>query len=374
MMQFLRKLNLWIVFFTLCAYLAPYISPAQMSFLMFVGVAFPWLLVINLGFVSLWALSRIRYWWYSAAAILIGWTHLTSIFGIHYEPVNKFQAWVAQDTVKNTDGTSRNNREGADTSIRVMTYNVHGGISPKAKNKIMARLDLSRFLEQQSPDVLCLQEFLLKWGDDANNLMLNDIPFLKTYPYWVRIQGNDLAIFSRFPIADAGILLNRNSSNGCTYADILVNEKAVRFYSLQLQSNIVSDIADDLAQKKDLTDDDSWFSIGRMLTRFRRHGIIRSLDAEVVKKHIRESPNPVVLCGDFNDIPVSYTYKTLVDGFKDTFQAVGRGLGTTYAGNIPALRIDYILTDARFTPLSCRVFQESYSDHYPVVSDIRMPY
>jgi endonuclease/exonuclease/phosphatase family metal-dependent hydrolase len=370
MMQFLRKLNLWVVLFTLCAYLAPYISPSQMSFLMFVGVAFPWLLVINLVFLSIWALSRMRYWWYSAAAILIGWTHLTSIFGIHYAPIKKIERLMS----KNTDGTSRVNREGvSDNSIRVMTYNIHGGVNPSAKNKIMARLDLSRFLEKQSPDVLCLQEFILPWGDNFNNLMLNDIPFLKTYPYWVRVEGNDLAIFSRFPISNTNILLNRNESNGCTFADIAVNsEQTVRFYSLQLQSNIVSDIADDLAKKKDLTDDDSWFSIGRMLTRFRRHGITRSKDAEIVKSHIRGCSNPVVLCGDFNDIPVSYTYKTLADGFTDSFQAAGKGLGTTYAGHIPALRIDYILTDPRLKPLTCSVFHVPHSDHYPVVSNIQL--
>ena len=361
-MRFLRKLNLWVVLFTLCAYLAPYISPVQMSFLMFVGVAFPWLLVINLIFVSIWALSRIRYWWYSAFVILIGWGHLTSVFGIHYKPVNQLIAL-----------TSGSNTEGAisDTSFRVMSYNLHSGIAPNAKNKIMARLDLSRFLEKQSPDVLCLQEFVLAWGENYDNQMLNDIPFLKTYPYWVRVQGNDLAIFSRFPILNSDILLNRNEQNGCTYADISVHEQIVRFYSLQLQSNIVSDIADDLAKTKDLTDDESWFSIGRMLTRFRRHSIIRAKDAEVVKKHIQESPYPVILCGDFNDIPVSYTYKTLSEGFTDSFQETGRGFGTTYAGHIPALRIDYILTDPRFTPLNCSVLRVRHSDHYPVVSDIR---
>lgn len=361
-MRFLRKLNLWIILFTLCAYLAPYISPAQMSFLMFVGVAYPWLLVINLIFVALWALSRIRYWWYSAAVILIGWTHLTGVFGIHYGVVNQL---LSLKNGSNTEGAV------SDTSIRIMSYNIHGGVAPNAKNRIMARLDLSRFLEKQSPDVLCLQEFVLAWGDNYNNEMMNDIPFLKTYPYWVRVQGNDLAIFSRFPILNSGILLNRNEQNGCTYADISVQGQTTRFYSLQLQSNIVSGIADNLAKTKDITDDESWFDIGRMLTRFRRHGIIRARDAEVVKNHIRECPYPVILCGDFNDIPVSYTYKTLSDGFTDTFQETGRGLGTTYAGHIPALRIDYILTDSRFKPLNCSVFRVPHSDHYPVVSDIR---
>ena len=360
MIRFLRKLNLWVVLFTLCAYIAPYISPSQMSFLMFVGVAYPWLVVINLIFLSIWAISRIRYWWYSAAVILVGWFHVTSVFGVHYQPIKKLESFLSP----NTEGVV------SDTSFRVMSYNLHGCIAPNTKNKVLARLDLSRFLEKQNPDVLCLQEFILNWGADIDNQMLNDMPFLKTYPYWVRVQGNDLAIFSRFPILNTGILLNRNESNGCTYSDISVHEQTIRFYSLQLQSNIVSDIADDLAKTKDITDDDSWFDIGRMLTRFRWHGIVRARDAEIVKKDIVDSPYPVILCGDFNDIPVSYSYKTLADGFIDGFQETGRGFGTTYAGHIPALRIDYILTDPKFKPLNCSILRVPHSDHYPVVSDI----
>jgi endonuclease/exonuclease/phosphatase family metal-dependent hydrolase len=354
MVKFIRKLNLWVILFTLLAYLAPYVSPYQMSFLMFVGVAFPWLLVVNMIFVVLWALSRIRYWWYSAAVILVGWTHLTNIFGVNYWKTNPAEA---------LDSTSL---------IRVMTYNVHGCIAPNTKSTVASRLELSRYLEQKSPDVLCLQEFILQWKADVDKQMLDDIPFLKTYPYWIRLEGNDLAIFSRYPILDSGTLLNRNNSNGCTYADISVQNQTLRFYSLQLHSNIVSDIADNLAKNKDLIDDESWFSVGRMLTRFRRNGMIRARDAETVKKHIKESPYPVILCGDFNDIPVSYSYRMLSEGFTDAFQETGQGIGTTYAGHIPALRIDYILTDPSFKPLNCTIQRVRYSDHYPVISDIKI--
>ncbi|MBL7814949.1 MAG: endonuclease/exonuclease/phosphatase family protein [Saprospiraceae bacterium] len=350
MVKFIRKLNLWVILFTLLAYIAPYISPTQMSFLMFVGVAFPWLLVINIVFFLLWALSRLRYWWYSAVVILLGWSHITSIFGVHFGA--------------NTEGAA--NRQ----KIRVLSYNICGGISPNTKNKIFGRLALSQFLEKQNADVLCVQEFVLQWGEQWHKQMLDDIPFLKTYPYWIRLEGNDLAIFSRFPIQNAGTLINRKKSNGCTYADILLNEQTIRFYSVQLQSNIVSDIADDLVKKQDIIDDDSWFSVGRMLTRFRRAGIVRAKDSELLKKHMNESPYPIVVCGDFNDIPVSYTYNVLAEGLTDNFQQTGKGFGTTYAGHIPALRIDYILMSPKLTPLSCAILREPHSDHYPVVSDI----
>lgn len=362
MVRFIRKINLWVILFTLLAYIAPYVSPVQMSFLMFMGVAFPWLLILNFLFVGIWALARYRYWWYSAAVIVLGWSHLTSIFGVHFEQPQRL----------NTYSTSRENQKGVATtnSLRVMSYNVHGLVTPGVKNMTAAHLELSRFLEKQNADVICFQEYLFQWGESVDTQMRNDIPFLKTYPYSIRMNGNDLAIFSRFPILNSGMLLNRNDSNGCTYADISVRGQNIRFYSLQLRSNIVSDIADNLVKQKNITDDDSWFNVGRMLVRFRRYGIIRAKDAEIVKQHIKKSPYPVILCGDFNDIPVSYSYKTLSDGFIDTFQETGSGIGTTYAGHIPALRIDYILADPRFKPLNCFIFRVHHSDHYPVVSDL----
>ena len=364
MVQLIRKLNLWVILFTLFAYIAPFISPAQMSFLMFFGVAFPLLLIINFIFVGLWAISRYRYWWYSAAVIAIGWSHLTSVFGVHFgqpESLNTVEE-------RNPDTVGKGGQK--ENGLRVMTYNIHGAIPIGKKSLVQSRLELSRFLEKQSPDVLCLQEFLLSWGEKVDKQMLDDIPFLKTYPYWVRLEGNDLAIFSRFPILNSGILLRRDDSNGCTFADVSIRGQNVRIYSLQLRSNIVSDIADDLARKKDITDDGSWLNVGRMLTRFRRYGILRAKDAEIVKSHIKGSPYPVILGGDFNDIPVSYSYKTLSDGFTDTFQETGSGIATTYGGHIPALRIDYILTDPRFKPLNCFIFRVRHSDHYPVVSDL----
>lgn len=254
--------------------------------------------------------------------------------------------------------------------LRVMSYNVHGLVTPGAKNMTAARLELSHFLEKQNADVICFQEYLLQLAKNSDKQILDDVPFLKSYPYAIRMEGNDLAIFSRFPILNSGILLKREDSNGCTYADISVRGQNIRFYSLQLRSNVVSDIADNLAKRKDITNDDSWFNVGRMLVRFRRYGTIRAKDSEVVKKHINESPYPVILCGDFNDIPVSYSYKTLSDGLTDTFQETGSGVGTTYAGHIPALRIDYILTDPRYKPLNCFIFRVHHSDHYPVVSDL----
>ena len=171
------------------------------------------------------------------------------------------------------------------------------------------------------------------------------------------------------PIVSNGTIFKAKDSNGCLFADIQIGEQTVRFYDVQLFSNNVSDIADNLVEQGTIVDDKAARSVGRMLARVRRTAINRAKEVELVKNHAAHSPFQTIICGDLNDIPVSYTYHTLHDGLQDAFQLTGSGVGTTYAGNIPALRIDYIFTSPNIVPVRCEVPHVPFSDHFPVVGD-----
>lgn len=350
MVNFLRKLNLWVVFFTLLAYCAPYISPAKVSLFLFFGLAFPWLLLANTLFILVWAVSRMRYWWFSSLTLLIGWTHLTAVFGVHF--------W------QNTEGSAR-----TENTIRVLQYNVMDYITPFHKDKFAAKKNLNHFFELQNADIVCLQE----GGDFNENSMkhLTDLfPALSAYPYQSRQKGNEIIIFSRFPLINEGKLEDAKTGNGCNYADVQIRDKQIRVFSLHLTSNKVSGMADDLAESGTLGDDDSWLSAGRMLMRVRRTGIKRTREAEYIASMIQQSPLPVIICGDFNEIPVSYAYKTLSEGLQDAFQQAAFGFSTTYNGNIPALKIDNILMSETIEARRCEILNVKYSDHYPMVADL----
>ena len=56
---------------------------------------------------------------------------------------------------------------------------------------------------------------------------------------------------------------------------------------------------------------------------------LRSKQAEAIAQHIENSPYPVIVCGDFNDTPVSYTYRMMKTGLKDAFRQSGFGFGGT---------------------------------------------
>ena len=96
--------------------------------------------------------------------------------------------------------------------------------------------------------------------------------------------------------------------------------------------------------------------------------IQRAGQVDILKEDIRSSPYPVIVCGDFNDTPVSYTYKTLSKGLSDVFIESGSGAGSTFRGNFPYVRIDYVLYSPGFYSYFYHTEKVDWSDHYPVIT------
>ncbi len=351
MISIILRLNLFWAACSVLAYFAPYVRPADFWVPLFLGMAFPWLAIGNLVFASIWAISRMKYWWISSLCLLLGWNYLTAIYGI------RRSAGAAADS----------------ESFKIMTYNVNGMslISYKAKNNLpQGEIDFQQFFTDQKPDILCLQEFTAFQSSFDNEL--RRFPALAAYPFHTRSNFNSISIFSNFPIRANGYLpINKNGSNGCLYADVDLRGTMTRIYSVHLQSNEISSRADWVAEKGKLEQKHTWGEIARIFSSVRRCARIRSKEAEIVAQHIERCPYPVILCGDFNDVPLSYTYYHLSKNLKDAFRERGSGFGVTYAGNIPALKIDYILTDQKIGVLSNKIFKVPYSDHYPTVAVLK---
>jgi endonuclease/exonuclease/phosphatase (EEP) superfamily protein YafD len=93
----------------------------------------------------------------------------------------------------------------------------------------------------------------------------------------------------------------------------------------------------------------------------------------VVKNYINRSPYPVIVAGDFNDTPVSYSYRKIRKGLNDSFVESGYGAGFTYHGNYPPNRIDYILYGNDLVSTNFSILRVRYSDHYPIIAWFRKP-
>ena len=345
MVSFLRKFNLWLIFFTLIAYTAPFVSPQTLSFVLFVGLAYPWLLLANVIFIFLWAASRMKYWWYSAVCILLGWSYLSSIVGFNF-------------FTKTPTGQV----------LKVMTYNV-SHVNLKSDRLI----NLNDFLTQENCDIMCLQEFSPPLQSPTQ---MEKLSVLSNYPYNMISRNNWMLVVSKYPIIKKESLNfdNPNGSNGCSYADIQINDKVIRVYTVHLRSNVVSDLADDLAENADYEKRATWSKMITMLRRVRIMAQYRAKESEKIAAHIATSPYPVIVCGDFNDIPVSYSYSILSQNLNDTYRERGFGIGVTYNGNIPALKIDHILTDKKITVFNSKIIKVKYSDHFPMVGEIGLNY
>ena len=211
---------------------------------------------------------------------------------------------------------------------------------------------------EESPDILCVQE--------VSSYRAQTIMERLNFPHSYKIPYRGTSILSKHPILKSGEIEFTTKANSCLWADIKINNNIVRVYSLHLKSNQVSTETEQILAKGGMQEKEAWDNIKGVFGKFRYMSKIRVQQAKKVRAHLETSPHPVILCGDFNDTPQSYVYRMLSNGLHDTFQEKGFGIGTTYAGKIPALRIDYILTYAAFDILDFEILKSDYSDHYPI--------
>jgi len=124
-----------------------------------------------------------------------------------------------------------------------------------------------------------------------------------------------------------------------------------------------------ITNSKALKDDERLREIKDISFRLRDAFIKRASQAKILSKHIQNSPFPVIVCGDFNDVPVSYTYRKMRKNLDDSFIEAGRGIGTTYMGKFPSFRIDFIFHSKEIQCTRFDIPNIKLSDHYPITGE-----
>ncbi|MDR0711023.1 MAG: endonuclease/exonuclease/phosphatase family protein [Prevotellaceae bacterium] len=336
------------------SYLSVYVSPERVWFLSFFGLLFAPLLLLNIALLLLWVV--LRKWLlllFPLAAVLLNLGFARTL--VHL-PLGK----------KNV---------AAETKLRLLSYNVNLFGLKRTYQDPSTYTQIADFINHEKFDVACLQEFYVHRNVQSEQQFAKKVPYLPYRSvYYSRLRSNNqlgLATFSRFPIVSRGNIAFSNTTNAAIFTDIALNATdTVRIYNVHLQSVRFGDRERDLLQSErfwyDTKKDHSSVLLSasdKLNNAFR----IRAQQVDTISKHIRQSPYTVIVCGDFNDTPVSYSYHTMRGNLRDGFMEAGRGLMSTFVSIIPSLRIDYILYSDYFRSNAYYCPNLSFSDHYPLV-------
>ena len=263
--------------------------------------------------------------------------------------------------------------------VRIMSYNVHNfkHVDGETDVETFAYQVINK-VREENPDVLCCQEFAEFKPNQSRAQCMED--FMQgagfQYVYYNQIHsfgGN--VVFSKYPLtkvlSDTG--LGKEIPSG-VLVGVDAGEKG-RFYvaNLHLVSyNITDGEIDILTKTSELRN--QFDTVGMTVARKLKYAFeLRSDEISEVLESIRQLDGPVVVCGDFNDTPMSYTYKQMQKaGFVDAFTQVGRGIKPTYGGKLPLMRIDYIWGNDQIQPLEFKRIRYKASDHYPVMLDFQL--
>lgn len=337
--------NLLVIVAMVIAYASGYISPEKNWIPSFFGLAYPVILLLNIGFVVFWLFTKPRYLFISLFVILAGWGY-----------VSRFIQFKGRLLEKG--------------DIRVLSYNVNHFKGVGELTSKQTADEIIRFLKSEKPDIVCLQEVRLRYNNIFNlSQTVEKLGFINHYQYARSSSTFGSVTLSRFPVLHMEEVRFDNSRNITICTDLLIGKDTVRIFNVHLHSFGIDPLDYAIVEQGIYTEEDLK-GAREMGLKLRSGYRIRAGQVETVRKMIRESPYPVIVCGDLNETPVSYAYHQLQKGLRDAFVCSGKGIGRTFMNLLPVLRIDYILHSKVFKSYNFQTHDFLHSDHLPVSADL----
>lgn len=243
------------------------------------------------------------------------------------------------------------------SSISIMTANVHS--FKYASWKRVPPVEATRFMEDNSSHILLLQEAR---DDRFKQPLYDEIKAASGLGKRHQPSKRRIATYAKELRFVSDHFTTPGTANGYLISDIETAAGTIRVINAHLQSNRISSMAGEIGQDSTLAE-----GLDRAESMFRSYGAsaaIRAQQANDIRKAVNESPHPVIVGGDFNDVPSSYTYqRILTPRLRDAWAEAGSGIGTTFTGPLPGLRIDFLLVDTSLSVLEVERIETGYSDH-----------
>ncbi len=321
------------------------VNPKYNLFMAGLGLVLPILLIINMGVFFYWLL-RWKIWMiFPIVALFVNYSYISATIQI------------PSDDIASDNGNT----------LKLMTFNVRNFIDD---NQDDSADEIKSFLEDESIGIVCFQEY----KDYVNGRPERICKFLADrFPYQA-ISGS-IATFSKYPFVKKDYMTFRESNNCAQWVDIETERgKIIRIFNVHMQTTGVNSTLRQAAkmESQGITVSDGQRAsmvVGRMEYEYIR----RAEQADIISDIVKETQTPIILCGDFNDTPASYTYKKLKGRLEDGFKSAGHGYMYTYRGAKGLMRIDYIFHSEKLKGVDYYSPSHDWSDHNPVIMELMIP-
>lgn len=321
-----------------------------------------YLLLLVVAFLCCWLFIRPSLAWISLLTIIACWKPLQQAIPFR----------IGSSFVSKKDSSQ----------IRVMSWNVEHFDILEHKTHPEKKQEMIDLINEMSPDVACFQEMV------ASDSALKAINYLPDFVSQLQMKGYyysynkkldfdskhrfGIIVFSKLPIVrkETISLDPKNYNSIFQYVDVVKNKDTIRVFNIHLQSLKFS--ADNILYIEDptMTSERDLEKSKNVLAKFKVGFLKRKKQSDFIKNVMNQSPYPMVVCGDLNDVPNSYAYNTVGKGLDNAFAKKGSGIGKTFDGISPTLRIDNIFCSPSLRVHQCTTGKKRLSDHFPVVADL----
>ena len=342
----LLGINVVIAGLLLLSAYSPYIQPQEHPLLSCIGLAFPIFWCANFLFLLFWLGVYRKYTLFPILVIVACWGTLRTYF-----PINLFEEEKPENSIKFL-------------SYNTMAFALGEKHTKESPNRVLA------YLAASDADIICIQEciWMSRMKQKEADYALRNYKYKHYYSFAGGFNG--LACYSRYPILSAIPIKYKDSRNGSIVYRIAVGKDTLTVFNNHLESNKIEASEKAIYQEMiDTPNKENIASGSRMLLKkLTEASAIRASQADSLVSYIKElQGEKVVVCGDFNDSPVSYAHRVVGQYLQDAFAQSGNGLGISYHENRFYFRIDHIFLSKNMKSYECTVDRSvKASDHYPI--------